>query len=401
MTTATTATGTSTTDPIMDLVQYQKDLASKKTSTSTATTESTSSSLGKDDFMQLLVTQLRYQDPLSPQDNQQMAAQMAQFSSLESIQNVQKSVEELGETFKTMADKQTDAANAMSSGSATSMLGKTARFQVESIELPSLGSKSKLPVHANAGSVAAVKDADGKTVKTIALTDLVNSEGTVSWDGTDDDGNRAPSGSYTISIQDQATGKASGYAYEDATILGVSFDDDGPVLRSANGSYSLTKLVEIGADSTGKTSSGDNGAAVSAALAIVGKDVKFRDAAAELGSAGAKWTFTAAEGSIGQILDEKGNVVKSFSVSGSDSEGNTIMNATDGYGTYKWDGELASGNDAERGTYYLRIVDPTGKTTTGTTFRSEKVDSVAFDAMGNPKLVSGDEYWSLSELFTI
>ncbi|NLM96253.1 MAG: flagellar hook capping protein [Halanaerobiaceae bacterium] len=44
--------------------------------------------LGKDAFLQLLVTQLRYQDPLSPMDNGEFIAQMAQFSALEQMQNM-------------------------------------------------------------------------------------------------------------------------------------------------------------------------------------------------------------------------------------------------------------------------------------------------------------------------
>ena len=39
--------------------------------------------LGKDDFLKLMVTQMQSQDPLNPMDNQAMAAQMAQFSSVE------------------------------------------------------------------------------------------------------------------------------------------------------------------------------------------------------------------------------------------------------------------------------------------------------------------------------
>lgn len=46
------------------------------------------SELGKDEFLQLLVTQMKYQDPLSPTDNTQMVAQLAQFSALEQMQNV-------------------------------------------------------------------------------------------------------------------------------------------------------------------------------------------------------------------------------------------------------------------------------------------------------------------------
>jgi len=45
--------------------------------------------LSKDDFLKLLVTQLQYQDPLSPTDNQQFMAQMAQFSTVEGINNLE------------------------------------------------------------------------------------------------------------------------------------------------------------------------------------------------------------------------------------------------------------------------------------------------------------------------
>ncbi len=41
--------------------------------------------LGKDEFLKMLVAQMQNQDPLSPMDGQQMAAQLAQFSSVEQL----------------------------------------------------------------------------------------------------------------------------------------------------------------------------------------------------------------------------------------------------------------------------------------------------------------------------
>ncbi len=51
--------------------------------------------LGKDDFLKLFITRLRYQNPLEPVNDEQFIAQMAQFSSLEQMQNMNSSLSEL------------------------------------------------------------------------------------------------------------------------------------------------------------------------------------------------------------------------------------------------------------------------------------------------------------------
>lgn len=45
-------------------------------------------SLNQEDFLKILLTQLTYQDPMKPVDNQQFMAQMAQFTSLEQTQQL-------------------------------------------------------------------------------------------------------------------------------------------------------------------------------------------------------------------------------------------------------------------------------------------------------------------------
>ncbi|MCE5284784.1 MAG: hypothetical protein LLG02_02900 [Pelosinus sp.] len=62
--------------------------AGTSTSAASSTKKTGNTSLGKDDFLKLLITQMGHQDPLNPTDETQQLAQLAQFSSLEQMQNM-------------------------------------------------------------------------------------------------------------------------------------------------------------------------------------------------------------------------------------------------------------------------------------------------------------------------
>lgn len=81
----------------MSLVQTIKDGALVNTSSSSlsdsTTKTSSTSSLDKDAFLQLLVAQMKYQDPLEPTSNTEYIAQLATFSQLEATQNLEKTID--------------------------------------------------------------------------------------------------------------------------------------------------------------------------------------------------------------------------------------------------------------------------------------------------------------------
>src|SRR3954452_15328286 len=71
-----------------------------QTSTSPATqVKSATPTLGKDDFLKLLVGQLQHQDPLAPSDDQQWIGQMAAFSQLEQVSNTAATTQKIVDTL--------------------------------------------------------------------------------------------------------------------------------------------------------------------------------------------------------------------------------------------------------------------------------------------------------------
>lgn len=86
------------------------------------------------DFMKLLVTEMQYQNPLEPLDNQQMAAQLAQFSQLELTEKMNTNLATINETISNMNLGFTGSMIMAELEYARSLLGHTISFYNETYQ---------------------------------------------------------------------------------------------------------------------------------------------------------------------------------------------------------------------------------------------------------------------------
>lgn len=151
--------------------------------------------LGKNDFLQLLVTQLRNQDPLSPMQDQAFIAQLAQFSQLEQLENMTSSLETSTQVDYIMSQT---IANTM----ATTLIGKTviaegADFYLALDEQANLS--YRLDTDASSVTIKIYNDS-GSLVRTIQQEDIPEGNNTYTWDGRDDRGNQVSPGAYSYEV---------------------------------------------------------------------------------------------------------------------------------------------------------------------------------------------------------
>ena len=152
-----------------------------------------STSLGKDDFLQLLVKKLQYQDPLNPMEDQDFIAQLAQFSSLEQMNNISDGITESNQWDLLQMQSLN---NTMASG----LIGKDIKATYDGVYVDG---ESDPVVNYRTSEYAqkisfVIKDAEGNTVTTLHETDIEVGTHSIEWDGKDSLGNAVPEGSYTI-----------------------------------------------------------------------------------------------------------------------------------------------------------------------------------------------------------
>jgi flagellar basal-body rod modification protein FlgD len=214
-------------------------ISSLQNPTPTATNSGTA--LGKDAFLQLLVTQMKNQNPLDPQDNTAFVAQLAQFSSLESMQNLTSTVDSISTSYKSSQALQ-----------ASSLVGRSVIVDAGSTTVDTTkGMTGTITVPSSAtDTTVKIYDTKMNLVNTIDLGTQPAGTTSFTWDGTNTDGTVAASGNYSFVANGSIDGKGTGLTtYLPATVNSVTTGVNGGemTLNLAGGtSIALSKVQTIG-----------------------------------------------------------------------------------------------------------------------------------------------------------
>jgi flagellar basal-body rod modification protein FlgD len=180
----------------------------------------------KDDFLKLLVTQMKYQDPMNPMDNAQMTSQIAQLNTVEGINQLNATVTNLQASL--MASQSMQSA---------SLIGKTILADGNAINLQSGSASLSMRLEGPAESVVVdVINSSGRIIKTANLGANAAGIQTFTWDGSTNEGGVAPNGQYTFQVNAKKLNQAVAVTpLTQATVSGVELTSAGPQLSLNNG----------------------------------------------------------------------------------------------------------------------------------------------------------------------
>ena len=197
----------------------------------------TQDQLGRKEFLMLLTTQLKNQNPLDPMQNEAFVAQLAQFSTLEAVTTMSDSMGTMADTMK--ADRVLTGASligkkvAVPSGAATLTAGEPV---AASVSLASGADSVQIDIIGR----------NGERVRTLTLGSQGPGVMPFIWDGLSDDGREMPDGLYRM----EATVGLGGQLFKlpvsaSAVVRGVAIDPRlGDLMLEIDGGWKV-KLADV------------------------------------------------------------------------------------------------------------------------------------------------------------
>ncbi len=172
--------------------------------------EKGSEELGQKAFLELMITQLEHQDPLSPQENGDFIAQLAQFSSVESLDQLNNNFDSFADNF--VANQALQASSLV--GSSVSVATDTTQLYAGDV----ISASVEIPASTNDVDIK-IYDSGGSLVEQLSTGPAEAGEYVMRWDGQKIEVNGElqewesshegglPAGKYRITISSSVEGK--------------------------------------------------------------------------------------------------------------------------------------------------------------------------------------------------
>lgn len=175
----------------MAIDAYGNNAATSAASSATAATGTVNpnSVLGKDDFLKLLLLELKYQDPTAPMDSEKILSQTSQLATLESTENTNKALETLAASLTTSMQY-----------SGISAIGKIADTGSNAVVLEKNGDvdfELYFPDDVSTGKIN-ILDKNGNTLRTMNIGTTASGVAQYTWDGKNNNGTQLDEGIYYI-----------------------------------------------------------------------------------------------------------------------------------------------------------------------------------------------------------
>jgi len=199
--------------------------------------------LQKADFLKLLIAQVSNQDPMSPLENQDFAAQLAQFSSLEQLSSIDGNLRQGIEMDLILTQ-------AINNTLASTVIGKDIIAVGNTVNLNSDDTAEisfRLSQFADDVEVTVTNSA-GNVVRTLTAKSLGKGDQTLEWDGKNEQGETVSDDTYHFSVNaTSANGDSvSAMPLTRGTVTAVRYDNGMAVLVIGEEEVSFSSVLEIG-----------------------------------------------------------------------------------------------------------------------------------------------------------
>jgi flagellar basal-body rod modification protein FlgD len=197
----------------------------------------------KDDFLQMFVTTLKYQDPLNPMSNEQFASQLASFSQLEELQNMNTSMDNMLNSNLLMTQS-------INNSLATTFIGKEVKTSGSDFQYKTGDGDKTLNFNLEANSTKVnvkVYNESGDLVRTIEKSNFEKGKSSVEWDGRTDAGSVAGDGKYRYIVEafDENEKIVKSTPFQLLKVTGVKYVDGMANLIAGDNLIPLNKVAEI------------------------------------------------------------------------------------------------------------------------------------------------------------